>query len=255
MVDVSIGIVTYNNENKITNILGDIYEQLHGLSFKVYVLDNQSQDNTVNKVKTDFPQVEIIQNTANTGFGSGHNIILKRVSSRYHLILNPDIRLTDNSLTELVSYLDTHDDVSMVTPKILNPDGTEQELPKLTPSFKYLISGRLAFFSRSFANIRREYTMADENISQPTEIEFCTGCFMLGRTDILKQVGGFDKRFFMYLEDAELTQRVAQYGKVIFYPAASVIHEWERSSAKSPKYFIIHLHSVFKYLKLQRKLK
>lgn len=253
MVDVSIGIVTYNNEKKILNILGDIYEHLQGLNFKVYVLDNQSKDNTVDRVKDNFPQVEIVQNTANTGFGNGHNIILRRVSSRYHLILNPDIRLLDNPLGELVAYMDTHTEVSMVTPKILNPDGTEQELPKLNPSFKYLLSGRLAPFSRFFANIRREYTMANKNITEPTEIEFCTGCFMLGRTDILKQLGGFDERFFMYLEDAELSQRMAKHGKVMFYPAVSVIHEWERSSAKNPKFFLIHVQSMFKFLAMKKK--
>ncbi len=253
MLDLSIGIVTYNNEDKILNVLGDLFTRLENLSFAVYVFDNNSQDRTVEVIKEQYPQVKLISNTVNAGFGHGHNCIINKVSSRYHLILNPDIRLKDKAIEILVNYLDEHSDVAMVTPRVMNPDGTEQYLPKLTPTFKYLLSGRLQKFSAGFADIRREYTMADLDSEDPIAIQFCTGCFMLCRTDILQKINGFDERFFMYMEDAELSQRVARHGKIIFYPAVAVVHEWERSSAKSLKYFLIHVQSMLKFLRLQSK--
>lgn len=252
MLDLSIGIVTYNNEKEIKSLLLDIFRHTKDLAFQVYIVDNASTDGTVALVRKEFPMVNIIETGKNLGFGAGHNRLLPLLDSRYHLILNPDIRISSNSLKGLVDYMDTHVDVAMVTPRILNQDGTEQCLPKRTPSFRYMVCGRLERFSKKFAAIRREYTMADAKFTEPTEISFCTGCFMLLSTEVFKSCNGFDERFFMYLEDAELTQRAAAYGKIIFHPDFSIVHQWERTSAKSLKFFMIHVQSMLKFLKMQK---
>ena len=248
MYDVSIGIVTYNSEDEICNLLSSIFANTKNITFQVTVIDNMSTDNTVSLVKEKFPEVTVIESNVNNGYGHGHNQAIPVINSRYHAIINPDIIINTNVLKYLAEYLDVHSDVSLVTPKIMNDDGSEQHLPKRRPCFKYMFGGRLEKYGACFKKLRNEYTMADADFSEPTEIEFCTGCFMMLRTDVFKKCNGFDERFFMYLEDADLSDRVRKYGKIIFHPQAYVVHKWERTSSKSLKFLLIHLRSYFKYI-------
>ena len=91
------------------------------------------------------------------------------------------------------------------------------------------------------------YTMRNEVINGPIDIEFCTGCFFCIRTEIFKKLNGFDDRFFMYFEDADITRRARKLGSVVFYPDIKVTHVWARASAKTLKFFLIQLCSMFKY--------
>lgn len=253
MVDLSIGVVTYNNGEEICNLLSSIYKYISGITYEVYVVDNVSSDDTVNIVKENFPNVNIVMSKANNGFGSGHNHLLN-VNSRYHIIINPDIIIDNNVFKCLVEYMDENNDCVLVTPKILNEDGTEQLLPKRSPTAKYMLLGRLSNYIKPFEKYRDEYTMKGRKFNNPTEIEFCTGCFMMLRTEIWKKLGGFDERFFMYLEDADLSDRARKYGKVIFNPNYSVVHKWERGSSKNYKLLKIHFQSMFKYLKKKKQI-
>ncbi len=247
MNKVSVSIVTYNNEKEIENVLESILTHTKGLDLKVFVVDNNSKDSTVEIVKDKYKDVKLLQMDKNSGFGYAHNQVLDMIDSDYHVIVNPDIKFKDNVIKDLVEYLENNRDVVMVTPKILNEDGTEQYLPKLNPKIRYLFGGRFEKFGGVFSKWRSEYTMKDKTISEPTEIEFCTGCFMVIRTDVLKKLNGFDDRFFMYFEDADLTRRARKYGKVMFYPGISVTHVWERASMKSMKFLKIQINSMIKY--------
>lgn len=251
MLDLSVGIVTYNSEKEICSLLKSITDNTSGIDYNITVIDNASTDNTVKLVKENFPSVEVMAADENLGFGHGHNKMLG-AQSRYYAVINPDITVDSNVLCSLVKYLDENPDVAMVTPKILNADGTEQHLPKRKPTKKYMLLGRLSRYIGVFKPIRDEYTMSNAAIDKPTEIEFCTGCFMVMRTDLFKKVGGFDEQFFMYLEDADLTDRIRRYGKVIFNPDYSVIHNWEGGSSKSLKLIKIHFRSMGKYFKKQK---
>ena len=145
-------------------------------------------------------------------------------------------------MSDMVDFFEANPDVVMAMPKILNNDGTEQKLPKERPTFKRLFLGRLS------NNIRSEYVWAEKDITEPCEINFCTGCFFCIRTDVFKKVLGFDKRYFMYLEDADLALKAKSKGKVMMLPQFSVNHAWERESSKSLKYLLIHIISSFKFL-------
>lgn len=244
---VSAAIVTYNNEDKIEKTVDSILSATKNCELSFYISDNNSGDRTVALLEQKFPSLAILRNAENRGFGWAHNQVLPYLDSKYHAIINPDILLEEDALSELSSYLDEHEDVVMVTPKILNPDRTEQFLPRRRPRFRYLIGGRFERFGGIFAKWRADYTMKNQNIQKPVEIEFCTGCFMLIRTEIFQKLGGFDDRFFMYFEDADLTRRAARYGKVQFLPQYSAVHIWERASSKNYKFFMIQLQSMFKY--------
>ena len=242
-IRVSACIVTYNDSSKALKAIESIVSNTTGVELDFYISDNASQDNFPQTIKNTFPEITVIENDKNGGFGFAHNKVIKQINSDYHAIINPDVLIDSDVLSDLCDFLEDHKDVVMVTPKILSVDGTEQHLPKLQPKFKYMLAGRIP----ALKSLRNEYTRENENISKPCEIDFCTGCFMLIRTSAFKQLGGFDERFFMYMEDADLTRRAKKFGKVMFIPQIHVTHLWERSSSKSLKYLLIHVSSMFKF--------
>lgn len=245
---VSATIVTYNNADKILSAVGTLLEHTRGVELTVYLSDNNSTDSTVRLVRQHYPQVVILQNGGNEGFGWGHNQVLDLLHSDYHAIVNPDIILDGDCISELCRYMNAHPDVGMITPKIRNLDGSEQHLPKLSPTLKYLCGGRYEDVAAFFKRWRTEYTMRDKQLTDPVDIEFCTGCFMLIRTELFRQIGGFDCRYFMYFEDVDLTREVlAQGQRVQFYPGCWVYHEWERAAAQNFKYLWIEVVSMCKF--------
>lgn len=248
-VKVSICVVTHNNEDEILNLIDSIVENTQKVSFKVYLVDNNSSDRTVQIVKNRHKNVEIILNTDNIGFGAAHNKVVSLINSDYHIVINPDINFCADVISELCDFMDKNGDVAIVTPKVLSADGSQQYLPKKEPKFRYILAGKLEKFFGYFANLRDEYTMKNCDITKPTEIDFCTGCFMLIRTSIFRKLHGFDDRFFMYFEDADLSKRAKNYGKIIFNPSVAVTHSWHRDSAKKLKFLFIHIASMLKYFK------
>lgn len=241
---LSACIVTYNNADKIGKAVSSFEKFSSDLDCILYISDNGSSDETLSIVRSANKNAEIIENGSNIGFGKAHNAVIPLINSKYHAVINPDIEFDSDVLSRLCDYLDRHDDAVMVTPKILFPDGSEQVLPKKKPTLAALIGRRLPVFKKQ----AEKYTMSDVSITGPTPIEFCTGCFFVIRTDVFKKLGGFDDRFFMYFEDADLTLRAIKFGKVLFLPDCHVIHSWERSSSKSVKYLFIHIKSMFKFL-------
>lgn len=250
MARLSVAVVAYNSENEILNVLKSVENNTKKTEYSLTVIDNASTDNTVNTVRSACPGVNIISAGENRGFGAGPNKMLG-AHSVYHAVINPDITFEGDVLSGLCDYLDRNPDVAMVTPQILNPDGTVQNLPKRKPTKRYMILGRLSRYIGALKGIRDEYTRAGENITAPTEIEFCTGCFMVMRTELFNKVGGFDERFFMYLEDADLSDRIGQYGKIVYNPDFSVTHNWDGGSSKSFKLLKYHLKSMKMYFDKQ----
>lgn len=242
-IRVSACIATYNDSSKALNAIESIISNTKGVQLDLYISDNASQDNFSETIKNKFPQITVIENDKNGGFGFAHNKVLNLIDSDYHAVINPDVLIDSDVLTDLCNYMEEHKDVVISTPKVICADGNEQYLPKLQPRLKYLFAGRIPGFS----SIRDEYTRKNETITSPCEIDFCTGCFMLIRTSVFKQLGGFDERFFMYMEDADLTRRAKRFGKIMFVPGTHITHLWERSSSKSLKYLLIHISSMFKF--------
>lgn len=238
---VSASIVTYNDISRAPDTVESVVSNTKKYPLKLYVVDNNSSDGTADLIEKS-GQATIIRNGRNLGFGAAHNVVLSQPLGKYHFVINPDIILNQDVISQMVDYFEANPDVVMAMPKILNTDGTEQKLPKEKPTFKRLFFGRLS------NKIRSDYVWADKEITQPVEINFCTGCFFCIRTDVFKKLLGFDERYFMYLEDADLALKSKRKGKVVFLPQFSVTHAWERESSKSIKYLFIHIISCFKFL-------
>ena len=246
-IAVSACIVTYNNQDKVCDAIRSILSHTKGVNLELYIYDNASEDHTVERIQDEFQQVWLIRSKKNRGFGGGHNRVIPKLNSKYHFIINPDILLQDDVITQMVEYLEAHPDVHLAVPKFLNQDGTEQFTPKRTPKLKYMIGGRFEKFGGVFKRWRDEYTMKDTVITQPIDVGFCGGCFMAIRTDTFRQIGGFDTRYFLYNEDADLTRSVKAIGRTVYVPDISVVHLWERAYMKEKKYFWIQLQSMVKY--------
>lgn len=240
-----MAIVTYNDLDKVRDAVASIKENTKRYPLKLYIIDNGSVDGTQEYFK-DF-DVTVIENGENLGFGAAHNKVLGVPLGKYHFIVNPDIVIKNDALSDMADFMEENPEVCLSMPDILNSDGTRQYLPKEIPTAKSLFLGRFC------DKIRREYVWADKDFKEPCEIDFCSGCFMCIRSGVFKELGGFDKRYFMYLEDADLTLRAKKYGKTVMNTGASVIHMWERESSKKIKYLLIHISSAVKFLRKRRR--
>ena len=243
---VSISIVTYNDENHIGNLLDSLHENVKQMSCDIYVIDNGSTDNTIEIVKNGKWDVTLIDNKQNVGFGAGHNKVLPFLDSQYHAYINPDIVIDTDIFAKMAEYLDANSDIGIVVPKILYPNGELQILPKRDPKLIYILARRINI--KPLHKCRAKYEMLDIDLDVACDIEFATGCFMFVRTDLLKKVGGFDERYFLYFEDADLTRSIRQFARTQYNPQFIAYHHWDRGGARNLKLFLIQIQSMLKYM-------
>lgn len=247
---VIISIVTCNSSKVIKKCLDSIFRYIkNNTNFEIIIVDNNSSDNTVEIIEKNFKNIKLIQNNKNIGFGAAHNIAIKIGKGKYHLVLNPDIIFIENSIKKLVNFMEENPDVGLVSPKIIFPDGTIQYLCKRLPCLFDLAVRRFTpgFIQNLFKNRIDYFEMKDTGYNKIMDVPYLSGSIMLFRKSILTKIGGFDENFFMYFEDADITRRVAEISRTVFYPYTSVIHLWERSSHKNIKLFFISLISTVKY--------
>lgn len=244
---VSACIVNYRCARKTREAIRTLLEQTRGVDLTVYIVDNDSGDGSLEALKAEFPGIVAIQNPKNKGFGYGHNAVLPLLESDYHCVVNPDITLDRDAVSELCAYLAEHPDVGIVTPEIRFPSGEIQIIGKRNPTFFALFGRHLC--KDKLKGVVEHYQMLDEDLSRPIDIQFATGCFFVIRTEVFRQIGGFDERYFMYFEDMDITRKtIEQAGlRAVYYPLTRVYHAWERASAHELKYFIILVLSMFKY--------
>lgn len=245
MKKVSAAIVTFRGYEKAQKAVESLLRHTKGVELTLFIVDNASGDGTAARLRAEFPGITVIENPENKGFGQGHNTVLPLLSGDYHAVVNPDILIDRDVLTELAEYLDKNPGVGLVTPQILNTDGTDQELPKRDPTVLALIGRRIC--KKRLAGEVLHYQMKDEDLTKPVDIEFATGCFFMIRTSLFREIGGFDARFFMYYEDMDITRRARRIMRAVYNPETYVYHAWERSSAHSLKYFVILVAGMFRY--------
>lgn len=197
-----------------------------------------------------YKNVQYIKNI-NNGYGSAHNIAIKKAISfsDYHLILNPDIYFDSKILSILLEEMKQDPEIGLIMPKILYPDGTNQYLCKLIPTPVDLFLRRFKIpFLGSYANRRNfKYELRFTEYQTEMNVPTLSGCFLLANMNAIKSVGMFDERFFMYAEDVDFTRRVHRKFKTVFYPGAEVFHEHAKSSYKNFRMLLFHALSVVKY--------
>lgn len=214
----------------------------------LYLIDNSSND-SLRELSNVSSKVLYIH-SANLGFGHGHNIALKKAiesGSKYHIVINPDIYWKEQVIESLTSYMDTHTDCGLVMPKILYPNGDIQYLCKLLPTPLNLFGRRFLPFKELQRKIDEHYELHFTSYNKEMEVPTLSGCFMFLRVDVLRKVGIFDERYFMYAEDLDLCRRIGEVSRTMFYPKVSVYHAYEKGSYKNKKLLKYHICSVIKY--------
>ena len=244
----SASMVIYNNPSEmIRNAAVSILET--DCHVQLIIVDN-SPTPALQPVFEDIP-VEYHFYGGNAGYGRGHNWAIQKVqNSKYHLISNPDIIVAPSAIKTLTAFMEQNPDIGMVCPKILNEDGSIQFLNKRYPKVFDLFARR--FIPKIFHHLIQKrldrFEMKDVGYEDICDVECISGCFMFCRTEVLKSVGGFDDRYFMYFEDFDLSRKIQQAGyRTVYYPQARVTHLWERASHKSMKMTLIHIKSAIKF--------
>lgn len=214
----------------------------------VYLIDNSSNDSLRELSCVSSKIVYIYSN--NLGFGHGHNIAIRKAfekKSDYHIVINPDIYWEGNVIETLTTYMDTHPDCGLVMPKVLYPNGDLQYLCKLLPTPMNLFGRRFLPFKGIQAKMDEKFELHFSGYDKEMEVPSLSGCFMFMRVDVLREVGGFDERFFMYAEDLDLCRRIGEVSKTMYYPGASIYHAYGKGSYKNKKLLKYHICSVIKY--------
>ncbi|GAB7027941.1 glycosyltransferase family 2 protein [Geotalea toluenoxydans] len=247
-LDSTASIVIYDNpRNMVRNAAASFLGT--DCAVQLTIVDN-SPTPALRSVFEDLP-VEYHFNDENVGYGRGHNWAIQRVqNSKYHLILNPDIVVSPFTIKTLTEFMDNNPDIGMVCPKVLNRDGSIQHLNKRYPTVFDLFARR--FLPKRFHVVLEKrlamYETRDIGYETVHDVEFMTGCFMFCRTSVLKSVGGFDERYFMYFEDCDLGQKFQNVGyRTVYYPHATVTHLWERASHKSIKMMWVLIVNMVRY--------
>lgn len=242
--DVTVGILTYNTPSTtVQKTIHSIISSSPGVKI-ILACNNPSvaiQSEMQNFAST--LNVNFLGDLPNRGFGAGHNQILTIVDTKYYICCNPDIIVAPSCIQRLVDKAETIPNFGLLAPKVLNPDYTIQRLARKHLTLTNWISRQL---SRLF-KIPTFESKFDYDKYQA--IEFVSGCFFLSKTANLRAQGGFDERFFMYCEDADLSRRISTHSKNYYVPDAIIIHEWHKGWARSAKTFFVHLHSLMLYFR------
>jgi GT2 family glycosyltransferase len=248
-VDVSICIVSYQACDLLHDCLYSIYKTVDSLSFEIIIVDNHSDDGTIEMLNEEFPDVRLLVNDHNTGYTRPNNQAIRESKGRYIVLLNPDTLVKPNAIAELFRFLESHPEIGIVGPKVLNRDGTLQKQCRRSEarpwdSFCYF-SGLSRLFSQDKRFAGYLMTYLDENLTH--EAEAVSGSCMMIRRQVIEQIGYQDENFFAYQEDTDYCRRTRLAGWKVFYnPSAQIIHYGgEGGSNVQPFRSIIEWHRSY----------
>lgn len=236
MIDLSIIIVNYNVKEFILNLVDSIKKAAVKISTEIFIVDNASDDGSVELISSKFPEVKLIRNTKNVGFGVANNQALQLASGKYFLLINPDTIVREDTLLKMIGFFESHLEAGIAGCKVLNPDGTLQlacrrSFPGPWTSFTKVM-GLSRVFPKNKFFARYNLTYLDEN--KTYEVDAVSGAFMMMRREVYEKVGGFDPQFFMYGEDLDLCFRTQKEGyKVFYFHETEIIHYKGESTKRS----------------------
>ena len=233
MPSVSIIIVSYKVRCYIEQCLNSVLRSVPDA--QILVVDNNSDDGSVEYLRERFPDAEIIANDYNAGFGKANNIALAKATGRYVLFLNPDTVVAERTIPGCIDYMDNHPEVGAVGVRMQYGDGrfafeSRRSLPTPSVSFWHMMGlGRLFPSSKVFAKYHLTYLNKDD----VCPIDVVSGAFMFIRKETLDRTGGFDESFFMYGEDIDLSYRILKQGYKNSYLPLPIVHYKGESTIKT----------------------
>jgi GT2 family glycosyltransferase len=247
---VTVLIVNWNAGDYITRCLETIPRD-----YPVVIVDNNSEDGSVDKVLSHFPAVKVLKSPINLGFSAGNNLGLREITTKYVLFLNPDTEIIGDAINVMVDFLESHPDYAAAGPRIIDRDGQVS-----------LLSGRRHFnlwvgfcevflLDKIFSQNRwlNYWHIPEWDRKTSRDVDCLVGCAMLMRTDIVKELGGFDDRVPLYLDDIDLCRKITESGgRIRCVIEASVWHMHNVSCSKAPVAWINHVNFRARYVYLKK---
>jgi len=226
MADLAIIIVNWRVRPLLEKCLNSILANSDGLKLQILVVDNDSRDGTPEMVMVEYPQVTMISLARNIGFARANNLAMKQAKARYYLLLNPDTEIVPGFFRQAIDYLDGHPEVSIVGPKIINPDGSTQlsisRFPDLLSQVMVLLKLRNVLVGNKFLS---HYLFKDFDYSQEQSVEQIMGAAILVRPEVFEKIGTFDEHFFVWFEEVDFCKRAKKkFLDIRYVPHLSVIH-------------------------------
>lgn len=230
-MDVSIILVNYNTRKLTMECLKSIYEKTSGVNFEVIVIDNASEDDSIQAIKKNFSQVQVIESPINLGFGRANNLGIKASKAKYVFFLNTDTVLINNAVKILFDFMENDKEAGACGGNLFD------EKMKPVHSFGFLKTPQSHFLRLSGLRYFCEDSSNDSNRDKVQQVEQIIGADLMIRKSVLNETGVFDERFFLYFEESELQFRIQKAGYKIFYtPEAQIFHFEGGSSPKNKKF-------------------
>lgn len=255
-VDLTFSIVAYKNYKQIINAVKSINKFVNNYTKEIYIVDNTEKEFIDNfqkdrEILKQLSNVLFIRNNKNLGFGKANNIALSKSRGKYFVICNPDIILIEESFDEIIPFIEKNKEIGAVIPKLVDQNHNLQSVYRreITP-FDIFIRYFHPF--GLFKRQRELHEMKDMDYTKPFQVPFGQGSFLVVKTSLIKRLSGFDERYFMYVEDADLCKRINQVSKLYYLPTTEVIHLWEKGSHKNMKLMKWHIQAMYKYFKKWR---
>lgn len=246
-IKITSSIVLFrNNISMLQNAIESILKT-NGVDC-VFLIDNSPTDEL--KILAVDSRIQYIHNPANPGFGAAHNLAIEKAieyGSKYHFVVNPDIFFEGDVITPMVEYMKNNSTIGMMMPQVLNIDGSVQNLPKLLPTPFSILWRKIKKPVKAYQKFINEYELREVPNDVVYNAPILSGCFTLLNVEAVKKVGMYDDTFFMYFEDWDLSRRMHQSYKTIYFPKVAVVHEYESGANKSSKLFKIFIESAITY--------
>jgi GT2 family glycosyltransferase len=245
---LSLGVSVVLYRTRVAEIERLVQQLLAQGARLVYLIDNSPKEFDAFQGWVPPPRVMTISTRKNLGYGRANNLAIRDSVRRhaYHLVCNPDVSLGPDTLTRLCQLMESRPDIGLCGPRVVGADGQLHHLCKRLPSPMDLAIRRFAPPSW-FAAQRAYYEMRDHSYEHPMEVPFLSGCFMFFRASVLSRLDGFDERYFLYIEDLDLSRRAATISRNLYAPEAQIVHVAHRGAYKSLRLLRYFSVSVFRY--------
>ncbi|HLF20099.1 MAG TPA: glycosyltransferase [Bacteroidota bacterium] len=233
-IQLSIIIVNYNVRDFLHHALISLQKAAKGIRSEIIVVDNASDDGSVEMVRKRFPGVLLIPNKQNLGFAGANNIGLKRARGKFLLLINPDTVVQEDTLRVMLDFFDEYPDAGLAGCKILNPDGSFQLSCRRSFPTPWVALTKITGLSRLFPTSSwfGRYNLTYLNTEETYEVDAVSGSFMMLRRSVFERAGGLDEAFFMYGEDLDWCYRIQKEGWKIYYVHSTQIIHYKGESTK-----------------------
>ena len=251
-MDVSIIFVNYKTKDLTINAIKSVFEKTQGIDFEIFVVDNNSQDGSIEAIEKEFPNINIIKSPVNAGFGAANNIAIKQAKGKYILCLNTDTLLINNAIKIMYDFMEKVENqkVAVCGSVLFNKDLTlgicGGNFPNITEIFWKF--GLRNILKKQY--LKYKLTLTANEIDKQSNIDYVTGADILFRKSVLDEVGLFDEKFFMYFEETDLCKRIRDKGYDIkLVKDAKIIHLEGQSNNNTLSKKLISKTSEFYYFK------